>query len=65
MFMVNALFYVLIAIAIAALSILGYQYVTEGYGLHPLVCIAASIGMVTMHMWFTYLITPKYELIPE
>lgn len=62
MFMLNALFYVLIAACISALSILGYQYVVDGHGLHPLVCVATILTLVVMHLWFTYLITPTYKL---
>jgi uncharacterized membrane protein len=52
MFMLTALLQVLVAIAIAVLSILGYQYVAEGYGLHPLLCAVAVFIMVIMMIWF-------------
>lgn len=65
MFMIHALFYMLIAISIASLSILGYQYTTQGYGLHPLLCIAVCFILVVLHLWFIHLTTPKYTLVTE
>lgn len=45
MLMVTALLQVLVAIATAMLAIMGYQFVTEGSGLHPLLCIVTILFM--------------------
>jgi len=59
MFMINALFYVLIVICTAALSILGYEYTTQGHGIHPLLGVLTCFILVVLHLWFIHLTVPK------
>jgi len=62
MFMLISMLHMLVTIATVMLSIMGYQYVNEGYGLHPLICGAAIFFMAVALTAFSLM--PSYKYVP-
>lgn len=61
MFMLIAMLHLLVTIATVMLSIMGYQYVVEGYGLHPLLCFVLIFFMMVALIAFSAM--PSYTTI--
>lgn len=59
MFMLTSLINLLSAGAIAFYAILGYTYINEGHGLHPLMCIIAVLMLSIVTHYATVLLTVR------
>lgn len=65
MFMLKALLHLVITGIIAAYTILGYQYQVEGYGLHPLICIAVCLVMTIAAIFMSELPVMRFKARPK
>lgn len=59
MFMLTSLINVVAALCTALFAIMGYQYEVEGYGLHPMLCIAGVLVLCIAVHYLTVLLTVR------
>lgn len=57
MFMLTSLINIIVAVAIAVLAILGYQYQVEGAGLHPVLCFTTALSLCILAHYLTTLLS--------
>jgi hypothetical protein len=59
MFLLTSLINIAVCIAVSIYSIMGYKYVVEGHGLHPLLCIAACLAACIVGHYVTTLLSVR------